>query len=323
MAAGAGDSPIARQPGVFDPLIKTAHRVLDLLQPLDVDRMDPVCAAPAPTPTPATDATQSTLAPVVATTAAIAQAAPDMLAALMKRMTEDGAARDAAKPSNDTATFMPLVERTDDTGGAAPSGSPAIKTLIDALPKPGVLDQPTDAAREVAGARPGDTPSAALFIDGHAMRAHSAPAEAAAQNLKLDVPMRSPEWAHALGEKITWLVDQNLASAQIKLNPPQLGPIEVRIAISGDNAQVSVSAHNGITRDALEAAAPRLRDALTSHGFGGVSVDISQHSFSDRAMPQSAPERWEAWQSITADNDTVRAVRPQPWRAAGRLDAYA
>ncbi len=318
-----GDPPVTRRPGVFEPLLQTAHRVMELFQPTDVDRRDPICAAPAPTPAVAIDATKSELPPAIAATVAIAKAAPDMLAALMKRITQNAGPRESPKPSSDAATFTPVIERTGDTSGTAPSTPPAIKALIDALPKPGTLDQLTDAVKDVGGARPADAPPTAFFIDGHTFRAHSAPADPAAQTLKLDVPMRSPEWAHALGEKITWLVDQNLSTAQIKLNPPQLGPIEVRIAISGDSAQVSVSAHNGITRDALEAAAPRLREALTSHGFGGVSVDISQHSFNERPMPQSQPDRWEPWQAITAGNDSVSTARPQRWQPAGRLDAYA
>ena len=325
------DAVTAQRGGTFDPFLRTAQRVIELLRPMDVSATDPVCPAPAATSANVAQSdTAAALAPAVSVTAAIAQAAPELLAALLKRATRDPGTGQATQPSKDPASYIPLVEGTNaEPAGAAPSAH-EVKQIIDALPQQVSIDQVTAGGADGSSIRATvDAPSAPLFVDGHGLRGHAAApvGDASAQNLRLDVPMRSPEWAQALGERITWLVDQKFSTAEIKLNPPQLGPIEVRIALAGDSTQVSVSAHSPITRDALEAAAPRLREALTSHGLGNVSVDVSQQSFADRTMTQShsntRSEAWEPWQALTPETVLVSAPASYRFQEAGRLDAYA
>jgi flagellar hook-length control protein FliK len=328
----AGSTLPARRDGPFEPLLRTAHRVIELLRPTEVGAMDPICVtAPASAPAAPQGDASSALAPAVTIAAAVAQAAPDMLAALMKRMTQQPATGEPTQVPDDSAKYVPVVEGT---GAKSADGAPLvheIKQFIDALPKQRTVAQATASQTDSSPSRiAADAPSAPMFVDGQGMRVHSAAAQlanASGANLHLDVPMRSPEWAQALGERITWLIDQQLSTAQIKLNPPQLGPIAVRIALSGDSTQVSVSAHSLITRDALEAAAPRLREALTAHGLGNVSVDVSQQSFSDRSMAQSGSDarnnHWEPWQALNSDHVVASMPRAFRHQAAGRLDAYA
>jgi flagellar hook-length control protein FliK len=318
---------------ILDPAMQAATKMLELLRPRVVDSPDaPSAAALAPTPVALAGVTADAVALPANLVAQAVQLAPDMLATLIKRMTHDAPATDASKLSQDAAASVPLVQAPDgNPAQAVPSMVvPSIKELkqfIDGLPKHVAVDQVAGAQTDAPAASrtTNDVPPAPLFVDGPALRGHAAaqPTDATAQNLRVDVPMRSAEWAQALGERITWLVDQNLSTAQIRLNPPQLGPIEVHIALAGDSTQVSVSAHSVITRDALEAAAPRLREALSAHGLGNVSVDISQHSFTNRSMPQARSEAWEPWQALTSDTVTVSAPGAYVFQGAGRLDAYA
>ncbi|HEU4531896.1 MAG TPA: flagellar hook-length control protein FliK [Steroidobacteraceae bacterium] len=105
-----------------------------------------------------------------------------------------------------------------------------------------------------------------------------ATAQADAPVLDLRTPVQQPEWAESLGEKVVWLSQSEANSAQIRLNPAHLGPLEVQVSIDQDQASVSFVAQHAVTREALEAAAPRLRELLQTQGFGNVNVDISQHS---------------------------------------------
>jgi len=86
------------------------------------------------------------------------------------------------------------------------------------------------------------------------------------------------------------MMDGNLGTAKLQVNPPALGPIEVRIALQAGHAQVWLSSHSAVTRDALESSAPKLREMLGSQGFAQVSVDISQRSFQERSPPSHAYE---------------------------------
>jgi flagellar hook-length control protein FliK len=111
--------------------------------------------------------------------------------------------------------------------------------------------------------------------------------------------------------------------AKLQVNPPQLGPIEVRIAVQGDHAQVWLTSHSAVTRDALEASSPKLREMLGAQGFGQVSVDISQRSFQERSS-QAQP-----YDLTPAANRGASAASPSsagasiPRMSSGAVDAYA
>lgn len=98
----------------------------------------------------------------------------------------------------------------------------------------------------------------------------------------LQTPFRQPGWDQALSERVLWAASQKLQSAEIKLNPPSLGPIEVRVQMHQDQAQVSFTAQHAVVREALEASMPRLRDMLNASGFNLVDVNVSQHSFAEQ-----------------------------------------
>ena len=55
--------------------------------------------------------------------------------------------------------------------------------------------------------------------------------------------------------------------AELVLNPPQMGRVEVSLSISGDQATASFVSANPTVREALEAAMPRLREILADAGI--------------------------------------------------------
>ena len=103
-----------------------------------------------------------------------------------------------------------------------------------------------------------------------------------APTLKVTAGVDTPEFGQGLADRVSWMVGNNLNGAKLQVNPPQLGPIEVRIAVQGDHAQIWMTSHSAVTRDALESSSPKLREMLGAQGFGQVSVDISQRSFQER-----------------------------------------
>jgi flagellar hook-length control protein FliK len=174
----------------------------------------------------------------------------------------------------------------------------------------------SEAANLVATAADGVSASALMGS------AAPAPDAAGATQTKIDAPITSPEFTQAFASRVSYLVDNNLNGATLQVTPPQLGPIELRITIEAGHAQVSMSAHNPATLDALQAGAPKLRELLSAQGFGQVSVDVSQRSFQDGSpYAQSRP-----WTPSSESDDTVSAadVSVAAARAPlGMLDAYA
>ncbi len=139
--------------------------------------------------------------------------------------------------------------------------------------------------------------------------------------LKVNAALDSANFPQGLAERVTWVVDNNLNGARLQVNPPQLGPIELQIAVQGDHAQVWMSTHSAVTRDALESSVPKLREMLGAQGFGDVRVDISQRSFQERSS-YAPPYDW-APPSERAEPSAAAAPGAAARSAPGALDAYA
>ncbi len=88
-------------------------------------------------------------------------------------------------------------------------------------------------------------------------------------------PLGSPQFSDELGQKIRWLVGQNFNAAQIRLNPAELGPVDVRVNVSGDQVSVAFNSQFGVVRDAIESALPKLRELLENQGLNLANADIS------------------------------------------------
>ncbi|WP_217474662.1 flagellar hook-length control protein FliK [Stutzerimonas stutzeri] len=91
------------------------------------------------------------------------------------------------------------------------------------------------------------------------------------------VQMQQSGWSEAVVDRVMWLSSQNLKSAEIQLDPAELGRMEVRIDMHKDQTQVTfVSPHAGV-RDALEGQMQRLRDMFTEQGMT-MNVNVSDQS---------------------------------------------
>ena len=132
----------------------------------------------------------------------------------------------------------------------------------------------------------------------------------------------SPDFSQNVASHISTMLDGNVNSAKLQVNPPALGPIEVRIAIQGDHAQVWMASHSAMTRDALQDAAPQLREMLNSQGFAQVSVDISQRSFQERTPTAHAYE-WNGESNAASSSASGGAASIASRASSGMLDAYA
>ncbi|MFN3397470.1 MAG: flagellar hook-length control protein FliK [Sulfurimicrobium sp.] len=112
------------------------------------------------------------------------------------------------------------------------------------------------------------TPDAAPAVSV-VMNANQAPA---ANEVKLpvgrvDVPVSAAGWGDAVGQKLVWMAGQHQQVAELHLNPPHLGPMEVRLTINNDQVSAIFVSHQPSVREAIEAAMPRLREMFADSGM--------------------------------------------------------
>lgn len=118
----------------------------------------------------------------------------------------------------------------------------------------------------------------------------------------------TPRWEQDIRQNISLLVQSRTAVAELRLTPADMGPIQIRIDFSDTQPSVSISVQQADTRNALDAALPRLRDMLAESGvtLGGASVE--QHS-GGAGDPARDPARY-AGQPAGHAPDSAATVEP-------------
>jgi len=177
----------------------------------------------------------------------------------------------------------PGLPGKEDVQGAGDSARPAAPANSPpAEPVPAFAD-PLAAARKADAAKMGEflsdlVSNPALQTAPHAPLAGKAAIDASSPRLAPAVGTTA--WGQALGEKLVWMAAGTQQTASLTLNPPNLGPLQIVLNITNDQATASFFSAQPEVRHALEAAFPRLRDMMNDAGIqlgqATVSADTPQ-----------------------------------------------
>jgi hypothetical protein len=136
------------------------------------------------------------------------------------------------------------------------------------------------------------------------------------------VDVRTPNWHEAFAGRVQWLVDNNVGEARIKLNPPELGAIDVKISHVDEKSYVQLTAASAAARDELANGLHRLRELFSTSGLtlGGASVESGNAGYHDaRGEALGEPRAYERLLTAPfAEAETIQSLR-----AAGRIDVFA
>jgi flagellar hook-length control protein FliK len=142
---------------------------------------------------------------------------------------------------------------------------------------------------------------------------------------QMDVPLHEPGWDRALGERVRWMATEKVQVAELRLNPPNLGPLEVRLHVEGDRTHVNFVAPQAAVRDAIDAALPRLRELFSEGGLnlGDVTVSHQDARQAGGGVGQggAAPGSHAADEEDTEGGSTMAVHAPR--QGAGLVDYYA
>lgn len=269
---------------------------------------DATAGATAKTGKPADDAKGQD--PVLLAAASWLPAAPAATQATADAGTKGEAARTPTLPTTgaDTATTSAIL------AGAA-KDQPATG---DDGGKANGFDNLLTAAREAL-------PAAA---SAHAAAAGSAAQPQAASVAHVATPVGAQGWDNAVADKVVWMAGQQQSKADLVLNPPHMGRIEVSLTVSGDQANAVFLSPNPEVRQALESALPRLREVLLDAGINLGQAQIGAQSSGNSAS--GGENRDNSFRGQTTGNevaisgDTSLGSR-NPWLRTGRglVDTFA
>ena len=83
-------------------------------------------------------------------------------------------------------------------------------------------------------------------------------------------------------QQLVTMVKNGVQQAEIRLDPPELGSMMVRVQVQGDQTQVQFQAAQSQTREMLEQALPKLRDMLSEQGMELTDSQVSQENHSQQ-----------------------------------------
>lgn len=155
-------------------------------------------------------------------------------------------------------------------------------------------------------------------------------AAAAPRSYVLEAPVNDAQWNEQLGQRLIWMSERGIGRAELRLNPPELGPVEVRVSIANDEARVAFQVQHAAARDALESAMPRLREMFSSQGLTLSDANVSEQPAGNERQAEHSAGDSEPLASrhgddgIATDEQETDAADLPPARVVESLiDTYA
>ncbi|MCC2657278.1 MAG: flagellar hook-length control protein FliK [Panacagrimonas sp.] len=208
------------------------------------------------------------------------------------------------------APTMPTLLRP----AAAAHGAAAFTVVPDAASESG-----TAAAVSGSTSAPDATALFALPVSPETV-ARSAPHAVAATV----VDILQPQAARQMAETITWHVPaQGVAEVQIRLNPEELGPVEVKLKLDGDKVSVRFDLADERVRDVVQSSLPSLSSMLSARGLQLDQAQVFAQSRGQGSPQQPSQAPWSSVAREGSDAELSISAVPRPLIRRGLLDDYA
>ncbi|GGW73647.1 flagellar hook-length control protein FliK [Alteromonas halophila] len=136
------------------------------------------------------------------------------------------------------------------------------------------------------------------------------------------VNITKAEGQQQLQEKIRWMVNSRSTLAEIRLDPPELGSMQVRVNMNGDAASVNFVVQSQQARDALNDAMPRLRDMLSEQGIELGESFVQQESGDGSGEADGQAGSGNGQYASESDEDTEVREQPLTRQETGGIDYY-
>lgn len=106
----------------------------------------------------------------------------------------------------------------------------------------------------------------------------------------MEVSFGQTGWAERIGRQILLQSAQGNSTAQIQLDPPELGSLIIKLQLVDQTATVNFTSPHAMVRDALEQQTQRLQEMFREQGMNLLDVSVSDQSANSRqdAERQSA-----------------------------------
>ncbi len=327
LTADADDAPIE-----FATLLAAAGMDLQQLLPQTPDAAAELARAAAQTPVEDTQ-TSALLADSAAT---LATTTPQLLipTALATQLAESGQRlAQLTGPQRESASTTGVFAATTRTALAADAASIAAQTTegdtlhqqAAAAGLDGELAVQADMMANLAAMANENAPvgEASARIAPMMQQIEQRPATQSTAVLQVSAPVSSPGFADALAHQVVWMVDKDAQVAELRINPPELGPVEVRLTVADGEATAQFVSTHAEVRTAIETSIARLRESLAEAGIQLGQASVSAESFRDQTPEQTASRQAHSRYGTAGENADETASAHPARALRGLVDTFA
>ncbi|MGQ5523717.1 flagellar hook-length control protein FliK [Chitinimonas sp. PSY-7] len=125
-------------------------------------------------------------------------------------------------------------------------------------------------------------------------------------------PVGSTGWDRAVGHKVVMMVSNQQQEVEMQLNPPHLGPMEVKLSLNQDQANLTFVVAQNPVREALQNSMPRLQEMLAENGIQLGQVNVQTRSDQGNHPSEQQTSKYSRGSSQPQPRETVS---PQVWRS--------
>ncbi|WP_229626144.1 flagellar hook-length control protein FliK [Vibrio parahaemolyticus] len=112
-----------------------------------------------------------------------------------------------------------------------------------------------------------------------------------AQQAQLPLQLTKELANEQVAEKVQMMMSKNLKNLDIRLDPPELGRMQIRMTMNNDLANVHFTVTNPQARDIIEQTLPRLREMLAQQGMQLADSSVQQQSSGQQQSGYAAAEQ--------------------------------
>ena len=254
----------------------------------------PSAAPTAPAGTTGATATAAATAKVTLSPAPFAS--PNRLPEAAALTTPLSVASTAAKNSSNVPADLMAPQ-------AAASAAPTFADTLKAV-TPASNDAPAILLQSSKNQAPLPVVMTAPLMPNPMTIANLAQSVAPATGSALSPSVGTTAWHQALGEKVVWMSGSGEQTASLSLNPPDLGPLQIVLNVTNNQANATFIAAQPEVRLAIEAALPKLHEMMNNAG-----IQLGQtHVRSDTPGQQDRQAEAQSFRPLSG----VRAARSDP-----------
>ncbi|EHH0748295.1 flagellar hook-length control protein FliK [Vibrio vulnificus] len=235
---------------------------------------------------------QDSAAAKTASSAALAQAVHTALAqpntATAAPVSADKAAM--ALPDGMTANTIPTAFNPAASPDVAKSQVQSMQAALAAAGLASVKGSSKQTSTETQGAQPTASLYSAQTVTGQT-RAENVAAQ------QPPMPLTRELANEQVAEKVQMMMSKNLKQLDIRLDPPELGRMQIRMTMNNDIANVHFTVTNPQARDIIEQTLPRLREMLAQQGMQLADSSVQQQASGQQQRQYSADGQGNGQQS--------------------------